>query len=530
MAQIPFRGNLQTTAFPLLSHLAGPTVIDSRGDQTFVPNVSSSGEIPLDRGVPQLFYCHNIMPSIYGLQSVNFQQVFAAPASATVFDEAQLVFATRGTIEPTPTGFRSYVAIGKDIGLATNALYVVDVDFLNWRKITAGQPVIPDGTIMTTATVNGVTYIFLSGIGAFFYDDTIDTLLPRTLDGLAVAEVLGIATSNGYMFAWKSNAVAWSSVVDVEDFVPSDVSGAGGGSLQEAEGRIVTVRATNLGFIIYTEANAVSATYSGNQDFPWVFKGLVGSGGIASAKQVSRDQVAGEHYAYTTSGMQKISHVKTTTVLPNVTDFLGGNVFEDFDSATDIFTRTEFDGDYRKQVSLISDRYLVISYGLPTVTQFTHAIVVDLVQARMGKIKQTHAFVFDRVDITEGVVETARKSITLLQNDGVCSFVDFDLDNPVPQDSVLILGKFQLTRSRLTELQEVQLENIRTGTIFSCDSYTSLDGKNLGTPSPGYLLSQSQDFRHYLFDNNAGINCSLLLKGTFDLISYVLWITAHGRY
>lgn len=530
MAQVPFRGNLQTITFPFLSNLSGPTVIDGGSDQTYVKGISTDGGVPLDVGVPQAFYCHNVMPSIYGYQSINYAQIFAAPALATVFDEAQLVFATRGTIEPTPTGFRSYVAIGKDIASGDNFLYVVDVDFLNWRKITAGQPVIPDGTIMTTANVNGVTYIFLSGVGAFFYDDTIDTLLPRTLDGLDIPAIVGIASSNGYMFAWKADAVAWSSVVDVEDFVPSDVSGAGGGSLQEAQGRIITVRATNLGFIIYTEGNAVSATYSGNEDFPWVFKSILGSGGIADAKQVSRDQVNGAHYAYTTSGMQQISHVKTTTVLPNITDFLGGNVMEDFDSATDVFTKTEFDGSFRKQLSLVSDRYLVVSYGLPTVTQFTHCIVIDLVQSRVGKLKKAHTFIFDRVDITEGVVETARKSITLLGNDGVASYVDFDLDNPVPQDTVLILGKYQLARQRLVELQEVQLENIRTGTVFSCQSYTSTDGKNLGTPVPGFLLSQSEDFRHYLFDNNAGINCALLLKGTFNLISYVLWMTVHGRY
>ena len=516
-------------AFPLLSSLSGPTVIDGGGDQTFMPNISTDGAVPIDRAAPQCFYCHNIMPSTYGYQSINYTQIFGAPASAAVFDDAHLVFATRGTIEPTPTGFRSYMAIGKEISSGTNFLYVVDVDNFNWRKITAGQPTIPDGTIMTTAVINGVTYIFLSGIGAFFYDDTIDTLLPRTLNGLDVADVFGIAASNGYMFAWKSNAVAWSSVVDVEDFEPSDVSGAGGGSLQEAKGRIITVRATNLGFIIYTEGNAVSATYSGNEDFPWVFKAIIGSGGIADAKQVSLNQFNGAHYAYTTSGIQTISHVKTTTVLPNVTDFLGGNVFEDFDSDTDTFTVTEFDGSFRKQLSLISDRYLVISYGLPNTTGFTHAIVVDLIQSRFGKLKAGHSFVFERVDITEGVVETARKSITLLSSDGVCDYVDFDLDNPTPQDSVLILGKFQVARSNLVELQEAMLENIRTGTIFSCKSYTSIDGKNLGTPVAGYLLSQGTDFRHYLFNNNLGINCSLLLKGTFNLISYVLRLTVGGR-
>jgi len=530
MAQTPFRGNLQSMTFPLLSSLQAPTVIDTRGDQVFFPSVSTDGQVPTDRGVPTAFYAHNIMPSTYGFQTINYQNVFAAPEDATVFDEAQLVFATRGTINPTPTGFRSYMAIGKDITSGDNFLYVVDVDFLNWRQITGGQPTIPDGTVMTTANVNGVTYIFLSGVGAFFYDDTIDMILTRTLDGLDVSEIIGLASSNGYLFAWKPDAVAWSSVVDVEDFVPSDVSGAGGGSVQEAAGRIITVRATNLGFIIYTEGNAVSVTYSGNEEFPWTFKSILGSGGVADAKQVTRDQNNGAHYAYTTSGLQQISHVKTTTVLPHITDFLGGNIFEDFDYDTDTFTLEEFAGSFKKQISLVSDRYVIISYGTPGGSGFTHALVVDLVQSRMGKLKYAHVHCFDRVDITEGVVEVARKSITFLGQDGLSAYVDFDLSNPAPSDAVLILGKFQLTRSRLVEMQEVHLENIRTGTVFECFSYTSLDGKNLGTPQAGYLLSQGTDTRHYLFDAGSGINCSLLLKGVFNLISYVLWLTHGGRY
>lgn len=530
MAQASFRGNLQTAAFPLLSTLSGPTVIDQGADQTYIPDVSSGGEIPKDRGVPQAFYCHNIMPSVYGYQTVNYTQFIAAPASPAVFSDIALCYATRGTIEPTPTGFRSYIGIGKEISSGDNFLYVVDVDFFNWRKITGGQPAsIPDGTILTTANVNGVTYLFLSGIGAFFYDDTIDMLLPRTLDGLDISEILGIASSNGYMFAWTASSVAWSSVVDVEDFVPSDTSGAGGGSLQEAEGRIVVVRPTNLGFIIYTEGNAVSATYSGNEDFPWVFKAISSTGGVSSKEQVTVDQVNGSHYAYTTSGMQTISHVKASTVLVNVTDFLGGNQFEDFDTSTNEFTEVVFSGIYKRQISLIGDRYLVVSYGLPTSTFFTHAIVTDLVQARMGKLKFPHVFCFDRVDLTEGVVDLSRKSIAFMSSDGVCDFVDFDLNNPAPSDSVLILGKFALARSNTVELQEAVLENIQTGTIFSCDSYTSFDGKNLGTAIPGFLLDQSINQRHYLFDSGEGVNVSLRLKGTFNLISYSLRLKSGGR-
>jgi hypothetical protein len=529
MAQFPFRGNLQTMTFPLLSSLSGRTVIDPGSDQTFFPQTTTDGQVPIDRAAPQSMYCHNIMPSTYGYQSIDYENVFFAPAGGGVtFQDTHFIYGSRGGVEAAPTGFRSYIALGTSI--AGTKLYVIDTEFYNFREVTGGQPEgITADTILTTAIVNGLSYIWFSGIGAYFYDDTIDLLAEALFTGLDTEAIIGIAASNGYMFAYKPDAIAWSSVVDVTDFEPSDISGAGGGQVQEAEGRIIAVRSTTLGIIVYTEGNAISVTYSGNEDFPWNFKAITGSGGIPTEKSVSRDQLAGYHYAYTTSGLQQISHVKCMTILPHVTDFLSGGTFEDFNSTTNLMTITEISHAMAKQLALVSDRYLVLSYGLNPGEPFSHAIIIDLLQSRMGKLKLPHTFVFDRVDITEGVVDLPRKSIALLQADGLTKIVSFSFDKPAT-DSVLLLGKFQLSRQRLVELQEVELENIRAGTNFQCLTYTLEDGKNLGAAKAGYLLRQGPDYKHYLFDAKVGLNCALLLKGTFNLITYVLWITMHGRF
>lgn len=75
MAQIPFRGNTQQMAFPLLSKLSSRTVIDQGIDQTYIQKVSAEESVPTDRGTPGAYYCHNIMPSTYGWQSVGYTKI-----------------------------------------------------------------------------------------------------------------------------------------------------------------------------------------------------------------------------------------------------------------------------------------------------------------------------------------------------------------------------------------------------------------------------------------------------------------------
>jgi hypothetical protein len=297
MAQIPFRANLQTTSFPLLSELSGRTIVVPQQDQNYVKGVSAAdSQVPPDIGIPQIYYAHNVMPSTHGYQSVGFDTVYtgldwgAVTPSAVEFKRAHLI--QGGQIvssKPASTGFKSYLSVPKS---GANSVFVLDVVSGKW-KIVLGAPTVTATTEVTVSTVNGVSYIFFSKIGTYIYNNNTNTLIARTLTGLAVASIIGMVASNGYLFAYTGTAVAWSSVVDVEDFVPSDVSGAGGGSLQEAKGTIVTAATTSLGLIIYTTANAVSVIYSGNADFPWNFKAIPSSGGISSAGLVSAEQTGG---------------------------------------------------------------------------------------------------------------------------------------------------------------------------------------------------------------------------------------------
>lgn len=537
MAQIPFRANLQTTSFPLLSELSGQTIIVPAQDQTFIPGVSppataadGATTVPADRGNPQIYYGHNVMPSTQGFQSIGYDIAYTGidwqgtPVSPVEFKDTKLIQGGQVVVDvPKATNFKTYLSVPK---AGTNSVFTLDPVAKRW-KLAMGAPAVLDSTIVTVATVNGISYIFFSLIGCYLYDNTTNTLVKRTLAGLAENTIIALIASNGYLVALSETAMAWSSVVNVEDFTPSDVSGAGGGQVQEARGKIVTAAVTSLGFIIYTEANAVSVIYSGNADFPWNLKNIPSSGGVASPELVSSEQAGGFQQIYSTNGLQQVGHTGARTVFPQITDFIAGKLFEDYDIATNKFTSVEFDWVMRKGLSVIADRYILVSYGLYPTGQMTHAVVLDIAQNRMGKLKLTHNSSFELRSLLAQVTETPRGSLAFLQANGDIKVVDFNFNSPA-EDSVLFLGKYQYVRQRMLELHQVNLENVKAGADFKAQAWPALDGKNYQDPQPGYLLVSNTNYRRYTWEACVGSNISLLFTGRFNLISLILWFSTHG--
>lgn len=528
MSQIPYRANLQSMTFPLLSELSGRTVINPQTDNTYQRFMSSDGQSPVDTGIPSIFYCHNVMPSTYGWQSVTYVTKFISPPGFTDlnFQRTELIYCGQAIAggSVVSTGVKTLIALS---GAGINKVWIINGTFATWVQV-ANAPNIPANCVISVATINGVSYIYFSNVGCYIYDNTTNALVLRTLAGLNAADVIGIVAANGYLNAFTSKAIAWSSTVNVEDFVPSDTSGAGGGQVQEARGDIVTAVATSLGYILYTKENAVSAIYSGNSSFPWNFKAIPASGGISSVDVVSQQQAAGYQQVYSTNGVQQVAHQRCNTVVPNITDFIAGNTFEDFDTVTNTFTSTKFDWVMRKKLAVVADRYVVISYGQFPDADLTHALVLDLAQTRMGKLKITHTSCFELRSLNSQVTELPRDSLAFLQKDGTIKVVDFSLMQAAP-DSVLIMGKFQYVRQKMLELNFLEVENVEVGDDFTALALPSLNGKNFGAASEGYLLETSENYRKFCWNGAIGVNVSWLFKGTFNINSTVGWFSLVGN-
>jgi hypothetical protein len=327
------------------------------------------------------------------------------------------------------------------------------------------------------------------------------------------------------MIAFSATEVVWSSVIDPTDFVPSEETGAGGGSVEGLRGTITTVEEVYGGFIIFSTQGVIAAVASDNISYPFTFSPLSGAGGVSSADYISSDSGAGSLYAYTTSGLQLISLRGAQLVFPDLTDFLSGSIFEDFNEDTNEFTITDTGGTpILKRISLISDRYLTISYGVSTT--LTHTLLYDISMKRWGKLKLTHVDVFELAVQNITLFETQKKSIALLTDSGQVLVVNSESRNDSAA-GVVLLGKYQYVRSRLLQLQQVELENIPSTSETSVYAIPSADGKTFGTPLEGYNSIIANQMRRYNFHSTA-TNFTVLVKGGFNLTSLILNFNAAG--
>lgn len=528
MSQITYRGNLSARAFPLVAEQFGRTVIVGGQDQNFNRQVVSTEDIDRDRGIPQVYYCHNVMPTAEGLQSVGY--------------------VTQTTVNtPTPDTFRFIYNNRSASGLYTQVAhtsdgrnFIIRPGFTFWIEIA---PIPGDTGIaqVTTANISGQTYFCFEGLGVYYLDtSTLPYVFVNVpLIGLVTADVKGITSASGYLIAWSDTYVGWSSaiahlvVTDPFDFTPSRITGAGGGQIEEARGNITVCVKHYLGFIIYTVNNAIGAIYSGNARFPFNFKEIIGAGGVMDIGLISADSDAGNHYAYTSAGLQLVGMTTCKLVMSEVTDFLAGRYFEDFDDTTKTFVHQILTTSMRKAINMISERYLIISYGVNVVFEdlrLTHAIVFDTAQQRFGKFKIDHVASFEfgvtRFEDPENR-DAPRTSIGFLQADGTIKTVDLTM-GAVTSNGTLLLGKYQYVRARTITLDEINLENVFPASTFSVSNLLSLDGKNTVVMPVTPVLPIVGNLRTYKC-RQTGINHSLLLQGNFFMSSLVLNFHNNGR-
>lgn len=510
MSQITYRANLSAKVFPFISEYFGRSIIVPGPDQNFSRQLTSNEDPDKDKGIPQVYYCHNVMPVGDGFQSVGYTEPIAAVSPTENHFINQFILRA-------DTGSEVYFSSTED-----GRNFVLPFGATFWTQIntipgTAGKQV-------TIAFVNGQTYIYFASIGCFYYDAGLVQLVAVSLAGLTAADILGIVSSAGYMIAWSTAEVAWSSTIDPTDFVPSLITGAGGGSVETAKGRITVCTANSLGFIVYTVENAVAMLYSGNARYPFNAREIVNAGGLANLALVGYGADAGDAYAYTTSGVQIVATNGAKTVLSDVTDFLAGKYFEDFNVSTLAFTRTSLTNPMKKALSIVANRYVVFSCGI---FEFTHALIYDTVQKRFGKLKITHASCFEWKLLTPEVNETPRESIGFLKNNGSISVVDFSFTSST-SSGVMLLGKYQYARSRLLTLDQVDVENVRQEDSFKLYNEYSVDGKNITDTVAGYLANDTGKLRSFNF-RQTGINHTLVFVGGFYVTSLVLKFHINGK-
>ena len=506
MAQGIFDFDLQNTQFPLLAEQQGRTYINTK-EQSKLPVIA---------------YCHNVMPVAQGMQSVGYDQLVAAipglPETAYMTD-LRTLFST--------TKVKTFMAWGID----GSARVIVEGGVLNtWQDVTINTvpprawPVEFDVNCITLGTVNGVSYVFYKQFGCFTYDSTTFELNEVEMVGLSLPTILGIVASAGYLIAHTELAVAWSSTIDPLDFVPSQVTGAGGGNVAGIAGDIAFITPNTLGILVYTQANIIAGTYTGNAQYPFKFREVEDSQSAENLDLVTYEANSASQYIISRSGVQAVSSQRAEGILPEVTDFLANGRFEDYDTTTHQFTRVTTgvgSNGLKRKIKLIAGRYLIVSYGLPTLDYFTHALVYDKVSQKLGKLKISHTDIFDYSGRQEG---SPRGTIAFLLGSGNVSTTDLA---DFVGTGVIILGKVGFSASRLTTLQGVELDNITVGGALDVRDQSYLDGKNF-TDIAGIEHYRNGRLKEYAFRNTAQGH-SIVVIGQFTLVSCRVRYSLSGR-
>jgi hypothetical protein len=245
----------------------------------------------------------------------------------------------------------------------------------------------------------------------------------------------------------------------------------GSGIPEDIKGKIVVCLPITNGFIIYCTKNAVGASFSQNVRYPFVFKEVESSAGIASMDHISWQDNANFHYAWTQAGLQKVNKSKAELVFPEISDFLASKKFETFNETTFTLEITKLTSQFKLKLAIIGRRYFAISYGI---TELTHVLVYDVALKRWGKLKIDHVAVFEYSipnlygDITWDMLqdltwddlgdttwddlgsqvrtlEQAKETLAILAKDGSIVTVNFDQAH-TNDDGILILGKISIRK------------------------------------------------------------------------------------
>ena len=507
-------------------------------DSIFQPDVENTPRTvinPAKGEVPEpirTMFCENVVPTEYGYMSI--VPVDAIPAKVTSPQEFKTIREANGD-----EGNRVYLGFA-NLGSAIVTIYVIKPGESAWTLLS-GVAVPPspgtgfESNDITVATVNAVSYTMIRQSLCYVYDESAASIVSTTLTGLTLSTILGLVASSGYLIAFSATAVAWSSTIDPTDFVPSTVTGAGGGKIAEARGAILAAVSTDKGFLLYTEGNVISATYTGNSAFPFKFKEVAGSAGVEGLDQTAFDTNSDIAFSYSNTGLQAINATKANIVLPELGVQLSNNVIESYNTTTGQFTDLALNKIHKK-LRYIGNRYLVLSYGLSE-TAYTTALVYDTTLNRMGRFLISHVDVIDLLGTFE--LSPVANSIAFLNALGKLTYASFSSPE-LQSEGSLILGQLQDRHGKLLTIQSIEVQN--TGYIDALSALGNLEVKVMSsfdgsvfTLTDGTLESTGTDLtlpqrntKKFNF-RATGINHSIILKGTFRASTLLVTYTIDGN-
>lgn len=553
MGQIAYRANLSSATYPMTIADGGRTVIVPGPDNNYDRRVDPTGQ-QLDAGIPQALYLENVMPTVNGYQSVGFYSCdspMIVPGGSPTIAQVIEVRATTTFVGPSLYNF----AI-QNIPLFVWSNDTFTCGRLGRNTVTfSGTAITTASTgVFSTAVVRGVCYLYFSSATVReLYTVVSDTAGNLTLTNVTASvlpagflnsdDIISICGSNNYLVCHNNITAYWSSTTTPTDFTSSLVSGAGQIDPNNSDDALIYMRDTLNGFYIYAQNNIIYAQYTGNSRYPFKFTSVINSTGLFSGKRWEfYGQVdSGGHYVIEKNKVIKFMQgASTEPIAPEVSDFLAKNPSQALlNYSTNAFIEQNVATSV-PSIYVYMNRYVLISVNGTneggSADKYTHVIVFDTHLRRFGKLKIDHTFMFCFWLPNEvvGFVNKQNNTIRYLSFD-IYGNATVPMINLAPEahTGALVLGKFQYVRSRMMQIEEIEIEGPQNTTITPIPNFflvllPSTDGRNFDTPVPLTASYLSGGVAKY-YTHRTAQNHSLLLKGAFSVNTLQLKFVPGGE-
>lgn len=539
MAVKRIRALINAASFPFTYGHTGRSVTEIQDLNARMPSAFFGSPENAEFGVPQIIYAENVLPFAKGIFSVGFaQQAAAASPAYEYFDQAIVLRdASENLNLMVPAGGQNYI-YHHDTGLwDTHSTFAFAHDLVTW------------------ANVNGRTFVCYEKEKILEYDPNTNTFSNVAItypSGFSIANVRGIGGAQNYLLFFTDIEIYWSSALDITNFADLD-HGAGNQTPTDLKGKITCILPLPGGFIAYTARNAVGATFTNVAASPFAFKEVDNSGGVPSRERVASDANESGHYAWTSNGLQKLTLKRADPFAPDVTDFLVGNIWEQWNSTTKEVEQSEIGSAFSVKMNYVAGRYVVISYGQER-NGFNAALVFDVALGRWGKLLIDHCDVFmypyptmdgdffyddlvgtynslgentyNDLDVVRLQVTTPKQGIAFLTRTGEIYILTLDFTQST-NSGVAIFGHFQETRNNKITAQWIETEGLKDSGTPTVSLLVSNDGTDRTYAVTIPLTSSTAKFKQYNC-RNTGENFDIAIEGSFVLTGLLMGVTRHG--
>ena len=366
-----FKAKLTEQGFPFnFQELAGTVLIGNALEQ----NLQSQ---QAGQEIPQAYFMQNVVPTQRGYIGIHYNKSIAEHTYPKYLDKIFVLYDVGGSVALYSTAYGQRYVYDKDVG--------------SWVAFP-----LPQGTPVgdtAVAYLKGTTYILIAGVGLYKYDFSIQAIVEVVLTGITAASIDGITAASLYLIAWDENTVYWSNPLNATDFVPAQ-GGAGSSAILSNRSRILQCLPSTDSFIAYTNRSAIYCQATGNANFPFSFREIPNSAGVAENEHVAYDAPNDRHIAWTTSGFQVVSQKGASLIWPELSDSIAQGIYSAADSGGyPYITKSD---KLLVKVSSIGARYIAVSIKRNAAQiNYSHAYLYDVALERWGRLDIPHIDIFE---------------------------------------------------------------------------------------------------------------------------------------